>query len=342
MRSDISDMAGDADRRRNEPGRASQHRPGGIEAMPSAPSASWVVECAACRHSNPARAHFCSVCGAPLQSPAAAATAATRAAGSGMPGMAAAAASPEAAADVPEPKGFMLHFNDDNTLAIAPRYTSPDAGEAETAGALPPGAAATADDEATSTIHAAAARHGGAEFRFSLPAPQAQEPRPAAASRLSFTLNGTTVAVAMLTLTALVGTASYLLGRSSAPAYDTARAPVQPATATAAPALQPAVAQPLGTVPVAPAQPAQGGAPSVADSLDQAQRALAWSDAAAAGRAAVAAPVTPALPARQTAQATPATRAAPAAAVAPAAPARAPTPATPCNATVAALGLCEP
>lgn len=304
--------------------------------MPSAPSASWVTECAACRHSNPARAHFCNVCGAPLQSPAAAAARAAHAPSS-------AGTAPEAEADVAEPKGFMLHFNDDNTLAIAPRYTSPDpGGEAETSSPAAPGGAGTA----SSTIHAAAARLGG--MHFSLPAPNPKEPAPAPASRANATWTGPTVAAAMLVLTALVGTGSYLLGRGTAPTatpgYDAMQLATQATAATAAPALQGAAplagAQPLGTAPAA--LPAAGGGNAVADSLAQAQQALAMSKANAAAGATVA-PVAPALPAHQMAQATPTPRAAPAAAVAPAAAAaRAPAPATPCNATVAALGLCEP
>ena len=251
--------------------------------MPSAPSASWVTECAACHHSNPARAHFCNVCGAPLQSPAAAAS---RAAEAARPGAAPATATAhDAAADVAEPKGFMLHFNDDNTLAIAPRYTSPDPGDAETATG-----AATAHGgmrEASSTIHAAAARHG--ELHFSLPAPQAQENAAPAASRFNVAWNGPTVAAAMLALTALVGTGSYLLGRGSAPAavpsYEAMQLATQPAAATAVPALQGAaplaVAQPLGTAPV-------GGGNAVADSLAQAQQALSLSQANAAAGTTVA------------------------------------------------------
>ncbi|MDZ5457650.1 zinc ribbon domain-containing protein, partial [Azohydromonas lata] len=264
--------------------------------MPSAPSASWVTECAACRHSNPARAHFCNVCGAPLQSPAAAAARAAHAPSAG--------AAPQAETDVAEPKGFMLHFNDDNTLAIAPRYTSPDpGGEAETSN---PAAAPGGEGTASSTIHAAAARLGG--MHFSLPAPTPKGPATAPASRANATWTGPTVAAAMLVLTALVGTGSYLLGRGTAPTatatpgYDAMQLATQATAATAAPALQGAAplagAQPLGMATAA--LPAAGGGNAVADSLAQAQQALAMSKANAAAGATVA-PVAPALPAHQTA-----------------------------------------
>ncbi|NML14007.1 hypothetical protein [Azohydromonas caseinilytica] len=287
--------------------------------MPTAPSASWVAECAACHHSNPARAHFCSVCGAPLHSPAAAAAAATAAAKASS-----AAPSAEAApGEQPEPKGFMLHFNDDNTLAIAPRYTSPDPGDAESAPA-----AASMEHPAAAAVPAS----GHADFHFSLPGPQHRQEPPAAlplagrAGRPS-----TTVVGAMLALTALVATGSYLLGRSTAPvAQATAPMTVQPTAATAA-ALNTApapVTQQLATAPAAPALPATATLPPTATGQGQVQQAVA--------------PMAPALPSRQVAEAS-VTRAAPATPAAPVAlpAARAPA-ATPCNATVAALGLCEP
>ena len=292
--------------------------------MPTAPSASWVAECAACHHSNPARAHFCSVCGAPLHSPAAAAAAATAAAKASS-----APPAPEAASeDQPEPKGFMLHFNDDNTLAIAPRYTAPDPGDAE-AGPASASAAGTADT----------APPGHAGLHFSLPGPQLRQdaamPMPLA-GRTGWP--STTVAGAVLALMALVGTGSYLLGRSTAPAAQAA-APVamQPTAATAAAALN-AAPVPLATAPAAPALPDATMAPAAAGP-GQVQQALATD--AAAGHTAVA-PMAPALPSRQVAAA-PVTRAAPATPAAPVAlpAARAPA-AMPCNATVAALGLCEP
>lgn len=279
--------------------------------MPTTPSASWVAECAACHHSNPARAHFCSVCGAPLQSPAAAAARAS------------AAAAPEATAgDPPEPKGFMLHFNDDNSLAIAPRYTAPDAGDADTAA---PSGADPAGHAARQQPHA--------EFHFSLPGPQPQpqtqeRPQPSA-SRVNW--SNATVAGAMLALTAIVGSGSYLLGRSSL-------APPAPLAGYQAPA--PAMATALGTVPAQPPaalhadaiQPAQ-------NSLVQAQQALApLAPALPAQPVAAAATV----PATAVAQAAPVRPAAPQAVAAPGAAARGAPAAMPCNATVAALGLCEP
>lgn len=280
--------------------------------MPTTPSASWVAECAACHHSNPARAHFCSVCGAPLQSPAAAAARAS-------------AAAPEAAAgDPPEPKGFMLHFNDDNSLAIAPRYTSPDAGEADTA--APSGADAAAH---------AARQQPHAEFQFSLPGPQSQQGAlPPPAGRVNW--SNVTVAGAMLALTALVGTGSYLLGRSSS-------TPSVPMAGYQAPAPAMATAVPLGT---APAALHTAATPPGADTIQPAQNSLGQAQQAVA-------PLAPALPAQPVAatatvpattmaQAAPARPAAPQAAAVPGAAARGAPAAMPCNATVAALGLCEP
>lgn len=300
-------MAGDAALRRAQPGPRGLSRPGGIASMPTTPSASWVAECAACHHSNPARAHFCSVCGAPLQSPAAAAARAS------------AAAAPEAAAgDPPEPKGFMLHFNDDNSLAIAPRYTSPDAGDADTAA---PAGADPAGHAARQQPHA--------EFHFSLPGPQPhaqQGALPPPAGRVNW--SNVTVAGAMLALTAIVGSGSYLLGRSSS-------TPSVPMAGYQAPA--PAMATALGTVPAQP--PGAGATQPAQNSLGQAQQAVA--------------PLAPALPpqpvataatvpATAMAQAAPARPAAPQAAAVPGAAARGAPAAMPCNATVAALGLCEP
>lgn len=275
--------------------------------MPTTPSASWVAECAACHHSNPARAHFCSVCGAPLQSPAAAAARAS------------ATAAPEAeAGDPPEPQGFMLHFNDDNSLAIAPRYTSADAGDADTAvpsGADPAGRAARQPPHA--------------EFHFSLPGPQPQpQPQPQertqpSASRVNW--SNATVAGAMLALTAIVGSGSYLLGRSSL-------TPPAPLAGYQAPA--PAMATALGTVPAQPP-----GAGAIQPSLGPAQQALApLAPALPAQPVATAATV----PATTMAQAAPARPAALQAAAVPGAAAHGAPAAMPCNATVAALGLCEP
>ncbi|WP_157268123.1 zinc ribbon domain-containing protein [Azohydromonas aeria] len=313
--------------------------------MPTAPSASWVAECAACHHSNPARAHFCSVCGAPLHSPAAAAAKATSQAG---------AAAPETGTgEMAEPKGFMLHFNDDNTLAIAPRYTARDPGDAELDAPPAAGHGSRAGMEQASPPHArhearpaagATAPQAHAEFHFSLPGPQSQGGAPAAlpvpaARGGSSTWSTATVAGAMLALTALVGSGAYLLGRSSA------NAPVAIGGEAAQPALATAAAlgsvSGTGVVPLVPRLPVTA-TPPAGDSLAQAQQALALADAAT-GRGAVA-PLAPALQPRTPAPApaAPAQRAATATAIAPAAPAARAPGSTPCNATVAALGLCEP
>ncbi|WP_028999427.1 zinc ribbon domain-containing protein [Azohydromonas australica] len=284
--------------------------------MPTTPSASWVAECAACHHSNPARAHFCSVCGAPLQSPAAAAARAS------------AAAAPETTAgDPPEPKGFMLHFNDDNSLAIAPRYTAPDAGDADTAA---PSGANPAGHAARQQPHA--------EFHFSLPGPQpqAQERAQPSASRVNW--SNATVAGAMLALTAIVGSGSYLLGRSSLTSPT-------PLAGYQAPA--PAMATALGTVPAQPpaALHTAAATPPGADGLQPAQSSPGQAQQALAPLAPTlpAQPVAAAtVPAATVAQATPARAAAPQAVAAPGAAARGAPAAMPCNATVAALGLCEP
>ncbi|GEM_PF-4513435 len=308
-------MAGDAALRRVQPGPRGLSRPGGIASMPTTPSASWVAECAACHHSNPARAHFCSVCGAPLQSPAAAAARAS------------ATAAPDAAAgDPPEPKGFMLHFNDDNSLAIAPRYTSPDAGNADTA----------APYGADSSAHAAR-QQPHAEFHFSLPGPQPQSPQgdlPPPAGRVNW--SNVTVAGAMLALTAIVGSGSYLLGRSSS-------APSAPLAGYQAPAPAMATAATLGT---APATLHTTATPPGADAIQPAQNGLGQVQQAVA-------PLAPALPSQPVAatatvpatamaQTAPARPVAPQAAAVPGATARGAPAAMPCNATVAALGLCEP
>lgn len=284
--------------------------------MPTTPSASWVAECAACHHSNPARAHFCSVCGAPLQSPAAAAARAT-----------ATAAPAAAAGDPPEPKGFMLHFNDDNSLAIAPRYTSADAGDADTA--APSG---------TDPAKHAARQQPHAEFHFSLPGPQPQTQERAQPSASRVKWSNATVAGAMLALTAIVGSGSYLLGRGSL-------TPPAPLAGYQAPA--PAMATALGTVPAQPpaALHATAATPPGADALQPVQNSLGPSQQALA-------PLAPALPAQPVAaatvpattmaQAAPARAAAPQAVAVPGAAARGAPAAMPCNATVAALGLCEP
>jgi hypothetical protein len=238
----------------------------------------------------------------------------------------------------------MLHFNDDDSLAIAPRYTSPDAGDADTAAAS--GAARTQPH---------------AEFRFTLPGPQPQDGAPAATPENRVNWSNATVAGAMLVITALVGSGSYLLGRSSvAPplplaSYQAATPATAAALGTAPAALPPPVVQ-NAALQTGAAQPTAAQPPGH-DSLAQAQQALAQADAAT-GRAAVAPlapaqPVAAAAPATTVAQAAPTARKAPVAApvpgmvgvpgaVAPAAgAARAPA-AMPCNATVAALGLCEP
>jgi hypothetical protein len=204
----------------------------------------------------------------------------------------------------------MLHFNDDDSLAIAPRYTSPDAGDADTAAASGAGAA-------RSQPHA--------EFRFSLPGPQPQDSAPAAAPASRVNWSNATVAGAMLALTAIVGSGSYLLGRSSL-------TPPAPLAGYQAPA--PAMATALGTVPAQPP-----GAGAIQPSLGPAQQALApLAPALPAQPVATAATV----PAATMAQAAPARPAAPQAAAVPGAAAHGAPAAMPCNATVAALGLCEP
>lgn len=206
--------------------------------MPPSNSTPWLAECTACHHSNPARAHFCSFCGAALH-----------AADEAAPAAAAAGAPPTRVADeATEPQGFVLQFNADNTLAIAPRYDAADTGTATQPPARP-----DATGEGLSVMSLRGPQDGAAVPEFT-PSPRAGWPTAAGG-------------LAVLALLGVVAGAGYLMGRGASPSAPeaVAAAPVLPA-ATPAPqaaAALPLAAAPLALVPTAvPAQaaPAPSGA----------------------------------------------------------------------------------